>query len=56
MLVNNVLLLPSSRKTVRSIHPHSNLTRMILGNVSVADAVEISYVSTNSVINFIYWL
>lgn len=32
------------RKTVRSTHPHSNLTRMILGNVSVEDAVEVMYV------------
>lgn len=30
-----------NKKTVRSTHPHSNLTRMILGNVSVEDAVEV---------------
>ena len=35
------------RKTVRSTHPHSNLTRIILGNVSVADAVEVMYVFFN---------
>lgn len=29
---------------MRSTHPHSNLTRMILGNVSVEDAVEVMYV------------